>query len=66
MLLYDLNHNASYGHCLILKCMKPILPETGAIIRIEGENTVIMMKGGKSCKELRQVPYAGCNKKYIR
>jgi len=30
--------------------MKPTVPETGTIIRIEGENAVIMMKGGKSCK----------------
>jgi len=48
--LYDLNHNAFYGYRLILKSMKPTVPETGAIVRIEGENAVIMMKGGKSCK----------------
>lgn len=30
--------------------MKPTVPETGTIIRIEGGNAVIMMKGGKSCK----------------
>jgi positive regulator of sigma E activity len=30
--------------------MKPTVPETGRIISIEGENAVIMMKGGKSCK----------------
>ena len=27
--------------------MKPTVPETGTIIRIEGENAVIIMKGGK-------------------
>lgn len=32
------------------KDMKPTVPETGRIISIEGENAVIMMKGGKSCK----------------
>ena len=26
--------------------MKPTVPETGTIIRIEGENAVIMIKGG--------------------
>jgi len=30
--------------------MKPTVPETGTIIRIEGGNAVIMMKGGKSCR----------------
>jgi hypothetical protein len=30
--------------------MKPTVPETGTIIRIEGENAVILMKGGKSCR----------------
>ena len=30
--------------------MKPTVPETGTIIRIEGQDAVIMMKGGKSCK----------------
>ena len=30
--------------------MKPTVPETGTIICIEGENAVIMMKGGKSCR----------------
>jgi len=30
--------------------MKPTVPETGTIIRIEGGNAVIMMKGGKTCK----------------
>jgi hypothetical protein len=32
--------------------MKPIVPEAGTIIRIEGENAVILMKGGKSCRGL--------------
>ena len=48
--LYDINHNAFNGKYLILKYMKPTVPETGTIIRIEGGNAVIMMKGGKSCK----------------
>lgn len=30
--------------------MKPTVPETGTIIRIEGENAVIRMKGDKACK----------------
>jgi sigma-E factor negative regulatory protein RseC len=30
--------------------MKPSVPETGIIIRIEGDNAVIRLKGGKSCK----------------
>ena len=34
--------------------MKPTVPETGAIVRIEGENAVIMMKGA-ILQGLRQV-----------
>ncbi len=30
--------------------MKPTVPETGTIIRLEGDNAVIRLKGGKSCK----------------
>jgi positive regulator of sigma E activity len=30
--------------------MKPTVPETGTVIRLEGGNAVIMMRGGKSCK----------------
>lgn len=30
--------------------MKPTVPETGTIIRIEGENAVIRMKEDKACK----------------
>jgi len=30
--------------------MKPTVPETGIVIRLEDGNAVIMMKGGKSCK----------------
>lgn len=30
--------------------MKPTVPETGIIIRLEGDKAVIRLKGGKSCK----------------
>jgi len=30
--------------------MKPSVPETGTVIRLEGNHAVIMLKGGKSCK----------------
>lgn len=30
--------------------MKPTVPETGTVIRLEGENAVIMLKGGEACK----------------
>jgi sigma-E factor negative regulatory protein RseC len=32
------------------KIMKPTVPETGTVLRLEGEKAVIRMKGGKSCK----------------
>jgi sigma-E factor negative regulatory protein RseC len=32
------------------KGMKPSVPETGTVVRLEGGNAVIMLKGGKSCK----------------
>jgi positive regulator of sigma E activity len=31
--------------------MKPTIPDTGTIIRLEGENAVISMKGGESCRK---------------
>jgi positive regulator of sigma E activity len=30
--------------------MKPSVPETGTVIRLEGDEAVVMFKGGKSCK----------------
>jgi len=30
--------------------MKPSVPETGTVVRLEVGNAVIMLKGGKSCK----------------
>lgn len=32
------------------KGMKPGVPETGTVLRLEGGSAVIMMRGGKSCK----------------
>ncbi len=30
--------------------MKPTIPETGTVLRIEGEKAVVLLKGGTSCK----------------
>jgi len=30
--------------------MKPTVPETGSVLRLEGDNAVVLLRGGQSCK----------------
>ena len=45
--------------------MKPAVPDAGTIIFVEGENAVIMIKGGKSAR-VTATEYDGCKKNHIR
>jgi positive regulator of sigma E activity len=40
--------------------MKPSAPETGTIIRLEGDSAVVMLKGGESCKGCGQAKIGLC------
>ncbi|MDI6801247.1 MAG: SoxR reducing system RseC family protein [Thermodesulfovibrionales bacterium] len=40
--------------------MKPSIPETGKIIRLEGDTAVVMLHGGESCKGCGQAKIGLC------
>lgn len=40
--------------------MKPSIPETGTVIRLQGDTAVVMLKGGESCKGCGQAKIGLC------
>ncbi len=40
--------------------MKPSIPETGTVIRLQGEMATVILKGGKSCKGCGQAKIGLC------